>query len=243
MRVSDYIDEPVASLLDVGCNVGAWLQDCVRRYPTAQLAGIEINQVALCKAQANVPTADLIHAGAEKLPFPDESFQYVTCVEVIEHLSAVLRPLAFKEMHRVLKPGGRLILTVPHAGWFAWLDSNNFRFLFPNLYRRLIKFGLRDGNYTVVERQVEWHHHFTLAELEQLAGDGWQKIAVRRGGLFINPLMDLLSWPFYRLGIPGNPVRQMFERMAGWDSNMDFGEASYGVLIVLERSVSATSFN
>jgi SAM-dependent methyltransferase len=240
MRVTAYIEEPVTSLLDVGCNVGTWLQDCARRYPSARLAGVEINQTALDQAQVNVPTAHLEHAGAEALPFPDQSFQYVTCVEVLEHLPVDLRPAAFQEMRRVLKPGGCLILTVPHAGWFAWLDSNNVRLRLPNLYHRVVGRGRRDATYAAVGRHIEWHHHFTLAELERLAGAGWQKTAVRRGGLFVYPVMDWLSWPFYRLGIPNNPVRQLFERVAGLDYRLDFGRASYGVLVVLERSDSAT---
>jgi SAM-dependent methyltransferase len=241
MRVTDYIKQPVGSLLDVGCNVGAWLSDCVRLYPSARLVGVEINRLALDTAQTNVPTAELRHASAEQLPFPNESFDYVTCVEVLEHLPDDLRGAAFREMHRVLRPGGRLILTVPHAGWFAWLDSNNVRLRFPDLYRRVLASGLRDMNYDAMGRQVEWHHHFTLSELEQLAGQGWRMVAVRRGGLIVRPLMDWLSWPFYRLGLSSNPIRRMFERMAGWDYRIDFGSASYGVLLAMDRVVDKST--
>jgi len=240
MKVIDYINEPVNSLLDVGCNVGALLYDCATRYPSAKLAGVEISKVALNKAMINIPTADFHNIGAEDLPFQDESFQYVTCVEVLEHIPSTLRLKVFREMHRVLKPNGRLILTVPHAGWFAWLDSNNIRFRMPSLYSKLIGRGLRDDTYTLIGRQVEWHYHFTLQELEQLAGDGWKEIAVRRGGLFIFPLIDLLSWPFYRLNVPNNPIRLMLERIGGWDNRIDFGQASYGILIVLEKTCSTT---
>jgi SAM-dependent methyltransferase len=235
VHVADFIREPVTSLLDVGCNVGAWLQDCAGRYPSARLAGVEINEAALEMARKNIPTADLRHAGAENLPFPDQSFEYVTCVEVLEHLPQALRGPAFREMRRVLKPAGRLLLTVPHAGWFAWLDSNNVRYRVPRLYGRIVGRGRRDSNYSAASRVVEWHYHFTVAELERLANGGWNKVAIRRGGLFIYPLMDWLSWPFYRLGIPHHPVRRLFERLGAYDYRCDFGAASYGVLIALER--------
>lgn len=235
MRVTAWIKQPVGALLDVGCNVGAWLGECAQRYPSARLAGVEINEPALAVARKNVPTAELHHAGAEKLPFPEESFDCVTCVEVLEHLPVELRAAAFREMHRVLRPGGRLILTVPHAGWFAWLDSNNVRLRLPGLYRWLVRKGRRDTSYASAGREVEWHHHFTVAELMELAGGGWRTVAVRHGGLFVYPLMDWLSWPFYRLAWDRHPVRRMFERIAGWDYRLDFRAASYGVLVALER--------
>jgi SAM-dependent methyltransferase len=235
VRVMDWIEEPIDSLIDVGCNDGAWLSDCARRFPSARLAGVDINSTAIPKAIKRVPNAEIRHSGAESLPFANAAFKYVTCFEVLEHLPPELRAAAFREFHRILRPGGRLILTVPHAGWFAWLDSNNLRYRLPGLYRWLVRKGLRDSCYEAAGREVEWHHHFTVAEIMRLAGEGWQPVAVCYGGLFIFPLMDLMSWPFYRLGKPEHPIRRLFERIAGWDYRISFGPASYGVLVALER--------
>jgi SAM-dependent methyltransferase len=189
-------------------------------------------------AREKVPAAELRRAGAERLPFGNDTFEYVTCIEVLEHLPPELRPLAFQEMRRVLQPGGKLILTVPHAGSFAWLDSNNLRLRAPGLYTRLLGGGRRDANYKALSRNVEWHYHFNEHELLTLAGEGWEMVAVVRGGLFLYPLMDWLSWPFYRFGIPHHPLRRTFERIAGWDYRIDFGKASYGILVVLRRNDS-----
>ena len=63
-----------------------------------------------------------------------------------------------------------------------------------------------------------------------------RKANPRRGGLFVYPLMDWLSWPFYRAGKHDHPVRRLFERAAGWDYMVDFGRASYGVLVALRRA-------
>lgn len=235
MRVYPFIKPDAAAILDVGCNVGALVGELLRRHPNAFVAGVEINAAALEVARRNHPKADLRHSGAENIPFPEATFDVVTCVEVLEHLPASLRPAAFQEMRRVLKPGGRLLMTVPHAGWFDWLDSNNVRYRLPGLYRALVGRGRRDANYDAKGRTVEWHHHFTLAELESLVGPGWRWHAVQRGGLFLYPLMDWLSWPFYRMGLIENPVRLFFERVGGWDYDVDFGSASYGILIALER--------
>ncbi len=57
----------------------------------------------------DVKIADLSN---ENLPFLDESFDLVTCTEVIEHLEHYRGTL--RDIHRVLKPGGTLVLTTPN---------------------------------------------------------------------------------------------------------------------------------
>jgi SAM-dependent methyltransferase len=59
----------------------------------------------------------LVVRRAEKLPFADGSFDVVTALDVIEHLDDDLGSL--KEIHRVLRPGGRVLLFVP-AFMFLW---------------------------------------------------------------------------------------------------------------------------
>src|SRR5688572_20735056 len=115
MRAIKWVGEPDA-VLDVGCNVGAFLGECGRRFPQARLAGVEVNAAAVADARKLLPGAELHVAGAESLPFPDASFPVVTCLEVVEHVPPALRPTAFREIRRVLRPGGRLVVSVPHAG-------------------------------------------------------------------------------------------------------------------------------
>jgi ubiquinone/menaquinone biosynthesis C-methylase UbiE len=47
------------------------------------------------------------------MPFPDASFDVVVCAEVLEHIPAPDREPALGEMLRVLRPGGRMIVTFP----------------------------------------------------------------------------------------------------------------------------------
>src|SRR6185369_17859963 len=101
MRAADYIQSPKA-LLDVGCNVGAWLADCRRRWPETRLAGVEPNAGNLEHARALVADADLRVASAASLPFPDGAFDYVTCLEVLEHVPEALRRQVLREFYRVL---------------------------------------------------------------------------------------------------------------------------------------------
>jgi hypothetical protein len=124
---------------------------------------------------------------------------------------------------------------VPHAGAFAWLDAANLRFRFPRLYRWLIGQGKRDAGYEGREEGVVWHHHFTRAELLELAGAGWEVEATRYGGLVLFPIMDILSWPFYRRGAHEHRLRRLLERLGDADYGCNYGLASYGILLVLRR--------
>ena len=54
-------------------------------------------------------------SGVEQLPFPDAGFDLVTATDVLEHIADDHR--AARELRRVTKPGGRLLVTVPAYEW------------------------------------------------------------------------------------------------------------------------------
>ena len=83
----------------------------------AQLVGADVSQVALDRARTRLPGADLVLIEPdEPLPFGDNEFDLVTCIETLEHVRDV--QLALSEIRRVLRPGGRLALTTPaSARW------------------------------------------------------------------------------------------------------------------------------
>ena len=56
------------------------------------------------------------HDAAARFPFAEGSFDVVWCSEVLEHLFSP--QFALREMHRVMAPGGRLLVTVPYHGLF-----------------------------------------------------------------------------------------------------------------------------
>jgi len=231
-----WVPSDATSFLDVGCNVGELLGDCRDRYPAMRLAGVEINHVALNKAHQDLPGACLCVARADNLPFPDESFDCVACIEVLEHMPAELRQQSLLEMRRVLRRGGRLVLRVPHAGIFSFLDSNNFRFRLPRLYRALLKHGRRDAGYSGGSEDVVWHHHFTREELRELLGDGWEVECSRTGGLLLLPISDIALWPFYRLQRIDNVLYRTLQRISNFDISCDYGRASFDILMVLRRA-------
>ncbi len=67
-------------------------------------------------ARANDMTLSVIGADASALPFEDGSFTGITMVETLEHIFEADRPQAMRECHRVLRSGGRLVLSTPNVG-------------------------------------------------------------------------------------------------------------------------------
>ena len=61
------------------------------------------------------------HPGNAPLPLPDATFDLVLCAETIEHVQDV--QLLLSEARRVLRPGGRLVLTTPAHGRLTALDA------------------------------------------------------------------------------------------------------------------------
>src|SRR5207247_1029846 len=80
---------------------------------------------------------DVRVGAAENLPFGDGSFDLVTALDVVEHLDDDVA--ALREMGRVLRPGGRVLVTVP-AHRFLWGDQDEV-----NLHkRRYVAAEIRD---------------------------------------------------------------------------------------------------
>ncbi len=94
-------------ILDVGSGKGKIL--CQMSLLDFEVHGVEINQeyinISLEQATKEGITLAVTRAEAEKLPFPDEYFDFVNCAEVTEHLEDP--ELVCKEIYRVLNPNGR----------------------------------------------------------------------------------------------------------------------------------------
>jgi len=94
-----------------GCGVGAYLRRLANEHN--QTVGLDIEFDRLKETHLQSP---LVTCGAaEKLPFADDSFDLALSHEVIEHVQDDAQAIA--EIARVLKPGGRLVLFCPNAGY------------------------------------------------------------------------------------------------------------------------------
>jgi SAM-dependent methyltransferase len=100
-------------ILDVGCGTGANLQ-LLGKFGQAEGVDVSPDALAFCRERG---LTGVRLGTAERLPYPDESFDLVTGLDVVEHLDDDIAGL--KEMKRVLRPGGRALVFVP-AFMFLW---------------------------------------------------------------------------------------------------------------------------
>ena len=70
----------------------------------------------------------------------------------------------------------------------------------------------------------------------ELAGEGWEIEARRRGGLLLTPLMDLANWPFYRTGRSDHAISRALRQLANFDIGFNYGPASYDILMILRSA-------
>jgi ubiquinone/menaquinone biosynthesis C-methylase UbiE len=94
-------------LLDVGCGTGHHLARLRQR--GFDVVGVDGSAEMLAHARANNPGVELERADVEEIPFPDGSFDFVLCIEVLRYLPQSSR--CIKEMARLLKPGGVCLAT------------------------------------------------------------------------------------------------------------------------------------
>jgi arsenite methyltransferase len=99
-------------VLDVGCGPGFYITELLEAVGReGAVVGVDISADMLAvaaKRAAGHGNVEFHEAGATSLPVPDASFERAVCIQVLEYVRDV--PAALAEMHRVLRPGGRMLV-------------------------------------------------------------------------------------------------------------------------------------
>lgn len=105
--------KPGESVLDVGCGTGS-LAIAAKRSGGARVTGIDASPEMIARAARKARRAGaevgFQVATVESLPFPDDSFDVVLSTLMMHHLPRGARENAAREIRRVLKPGGRVLV-------------------------------------------------------------------------------------------------------------------------------------
>lgn len=116
-----FYEIPAGSIvLDVGCNSGEFMV-MLRDKKQCGVYGLEYSPELVKKCHDK--QLDVRQGDAEHIPYPDATFDYVTLMEVLVHVHDPLQML--REIKRVLKPGGILLGSAPHANLerYIWDDK------------------------------------------------------------------------------------------------------------------------
>ena len=130
----DRIAEP--QLLDLGCGLGATLRNFARRLPHARLSGVTrvpwqveraraLSQSAGCGERVSVIEGDY-----ENNPLPDSTYDGVYALESSCHARGADKAVLLREAHRLLRPGGRLVVAdgfLSTARFFTSLQERIYR--------------------------------------------------------------------------------------------------------------------
>jgi ubiquinone/menaquinone biosynthesis C-methylase UbiE len=102
---------PRFSVLDAGCGSGGMLATLRKKFPEAELTGIDASEHGINLTADRALGARLLPASVHELPFPAESFDFVLSLDVWTTVG-VDDALAAHETHRVLRPQGTLLLNL-----------------------------------------------------------------------------------------------------------------------------------
>src|SRR5262249_17869906 len=152
--------------LDIGCWDGSSTVRRAEVFGADRALGIEVFEDAASRATARGIEVGRLDLEAEQFPWPDATVDVIVCNQVLEHLKNIWLPMS--EMHRVLRPGGYALFSVPNLA---------------SLHNRvLLTLGRQPTSIRVFGPHVRG---YTLREFRELiARDGAYEIEASRGAGF-----------------------------------------------------------
>ncbi|UCH56715.1 MAG: class I SAM-dependent methyltransferase [Candidatus Bathyarchaeota archaeon] len=136
--------------LDVGCAFGFLIECIAHRFE--EVCGCDISPFAIQKARERNPEADLRVVDIdENLPYPDESFDCITALDILEHTDSFEENLL--KLASKLKWGGHLIMSTPVQAWprkfFGFLDKDETHISIPSEER--LKQAIQNSDLIIIK--------------------------------------------------------------------------------------------
>jgi SAM-dependent methyltransferase len=138
-----------ATVLDAGCGSGRMLQELE---PYGDVFGVDVSPEAAEIARSR-GHGEVVDGPLEELPWEDAKFDLVTCLDVLEHLPD--EDSALRELARVCKPGGWMVLTVP-AYESLWSRHDELNHHYRRYVPRTLRSAVSDSGWSV-ERMTSFN--------------------------------------------------------------------------------------
>jgi len=183
-RARRWLPADARLVVDVGSAFGYGTAALMAGSPERRVIGVERDPTHLAEAARRFPWVKVVEGDAAELPFRDGSVDAVALLDVLEHVADPDAVLA--EVHRVLQPGGVVVISVPHRGLLTAADSTN---LYPALRRRFPSWPPMEPADACEGGR---HRHYAVEELYAALEPRFEVDRVARSGTGIAELVHLV---------------------------------------------------
>ncbi|MEO8581371.1 MAG: methyltransferase domain-containing protein [Patescibacteria group bacterium] len=235
------------NILDAGCGRGFYASSFCEFPFVKKIIGIDLREKYLKKARKFIKDKRLTlqQANIYRLPFKPEVFDFIVSSEVMEHLPDDVK--ALKALHKIVKKGGTLIISVPHA---------NYPFLWDPLNWILEKYFQTHINKNIWWLAGIWADHERLYSLKEITSAakkaGWKIVNTQSVvhyswplshfwlyGVGKNIVERLGSDTFNRFTLEQKPLSELLAKIVAWPSQFDpkdmTGVSSVDLIVELKK--------
>ncbi len=221
---------PGSRVLDLGCAFGYGTARIARYYDTD---GLDASPGYIRRARRSAPSARFTLGAAEHLPYPDAHFDAVVLLDVLEHVADERAVVA--EITRVLRPGGLLVVSVPHTGLLRWADSLN-------VYAWLTGEDALTTPGTPAEGH-DHHRHYSVEAMRLLFGERFSNSYVHTSGLglaeFVNLALLLLCKRLLRATPLYNALQYLYFGLYIVEDLLPVPRAGYHLMVAMQRGAAS----
>lgn len=151
--VTNNFDLSSKNVLDLGCGNGRLYDYLTKK--GAKYTGLDLGDNLIKIANEKHPEGRFTQGDLLETPFKDNEFDYVYCIATLHHIpSKEKRNAAIQEIYRILKPGGKILIT----NWYFWNK--------PKYLKMILDSALQNNNLPIGDFFMPWKstHKNTLAE-------------------------------------------------------------------------------
>jgi ubiquinone/menaquinone biosynthesis C-methylase UbiE len=128
--VKKFLNTNSGNLLDLGCGESPYrflVNESSTKYYGVDIADAD---------KFDYTRTDITHFDGKKIPFADQYFDSILCTEVVEHVLEY--QTLIDDAHRVLKPGGKVLFTIPWSARYHYIPYDYFRYT-PSTLKEMFK--------------------------------------------------------------------------------------------------------